>query len=611
VAISCYKIEQNLTKISEEKSKNKFRPYIEYIYFPHFKNLTPFTRIDLNFPITVLVGANGTNKSSILKALEACCPNVSLGNRWFSTHIDPIRHKPNLPCFVYGYTVEKNGIENDAQVLYVKTYRKDDPDYWETGKFTAKYQMTPLPTDSATLKFWGLDKQRWSKIKKPKPIYLTFRESISAFDKFYYYGDSNPGKFNVKERRATIRRYSRVLNDVINKGTEKLIYRQKPRVTENSSLSEQGLEYVSYILGTNYTEIKLVKHTFYNCEGYTCKFIRNSINYSEAFAGSGEYAVIRIVKEILDAKPFTLILLDEPEVSLHPGAQEKLLEFIVEQTLRKKLQTVIASHSPSFVRKLPDESIKVLINDPISDQTKVIKQSCSSSEAFHYIGEPIPTKTTFIVEDILAKELVQYALHDAEKYIKENIDLKYYGGGAFDILNNSGISSALENSKNLFIFLDGDQKKIDLPESESLTRTQLLEVESLLNKFAGGELLIPKDSNENEETIIKRNIQLLDWFKNHVFYLPTELNPEGFIWTKSDSPIKNTLIEESDVDNEKVDFKLKFRKLSMQLYPDTTDLTSSEIFTIQRLLLNGIPKEDPDLKNISISITSAFSQANK
>ncbi|WP_225988175.1 hypothetical protein, partial [Deinococcus wulumuqiensis] len=74
---------------------------------------------------------------------------------------------------------------------------------------------------------------------------------------FYYYGDSNPGKFNVKERRATIRRYSRVLNDVINKGTEKLIYRQKPRVTENSSLSEQGLEYVSYILGTNYTEIKL------------------------------------------------------------------------------------------------------------------------------------------------------------------------------------------------------------------------------------------------------------------------------------------------------------------------------------------------------------------
>lgn len=154
-------------------------------------------------------------------------------------------------------------------------------------------------------------------------------------------------------------------------------------------------------------------------------------------------------------------------------------------------------------------------------------------------------------------------------------------------------------------------KKIDLPESESLTRTQLLEVESLLNKFAGGELLIPKDSNENEETIIKRNIQLLDWFKNHVFYLPTELNPEGFIWTKSDSPIKNTLIEESDVDNEKVDFKLKFRKLSMQLYPDTTDLTSSEIFTIQRLLLNGIPKEDPDLKNISISITSAFSQANK
>ena len=326
--ITCDKIDENLTKIKQNYSNKKFRPYIDYIYFPYFKNLTSFTRIEFNFPITVLIGANGTNKSSILKALEACCPNISLGNRWFSTHIDPIRHRPNLPCFVYGYIAEKKQKEIEAQVLYAKPFRKNDPDYWETAKFTVKYKMNPLPTDPKEIVFWGLEKQRWPKIVKPKPIYITFRDSISAFDKFYYYGDSNPGKSNIKKRRQTIRSSSKTLNNVINKNIKHLEYNRRNRISENTTLDEQGLKYVSYILSTKYTEIKLVRHTFYNCEGYTCKFTRNSINYSEAFAGSGEFVVIRIVKEILEAENKTLVLLDEPEVSLHPGAQEKLLEFL-------------------------------------------------------------------------------------------------------------------------------------------------------------------------------------------------------------------------------------------------------------------------------------------
>jgi predicted ATPase len=601
MAISCFKIEENLQKISNEKRINRFRPYIDYIYFPHFKNLAPFTRIDFDFPITVLVGANGTNKSSILKALEACCPRISLGNRWFSTHIDPIRHRPNVPCFVYGYDAVDGSDVEHAQVLYTKYYRKDDPDYWEPAKAVAKYGMKPSPTDPAFIKKWKLSKNRWPKIPKGKPIYLTFRDSISAFDKFYYYGDSNPGKFNVKERRETIRRYSKTLNKVINTGAEKLIYRRKNRVTENKSLDQQGLEYVSYILGTKYTEIKLVQHTFYNCEGYTCKFTRNSINYSEAFAGSGEYAVIRIVKELLEAQNYTLILIDEPEVSLHPGAQEKLLEFIVEQTLRKKLQTVIASHSPSFIRKLPDESIKVLINDPINDQTKIIKQSCSALEAFHFIGEPIPQKTTFIVEDILAKELVNFSIGNSNEFLNNNISLKYYGGGAFDILNNSGVSNALENSENLFILLDGDQRTIELPDPSDLSDKELINAKTLLDEFVGGNLQIPQDSNEPEQIIINRNKQLLSWFKKHVLYLPTDLNPEGFIWSKTKSPIKD-FINEPNV----TCYKQKFKMLSEHLFPNTTTVDSNSIFKVQQMLLNCIPEDDLDLMEINNIIQEAL-----
>lgn len=46
-----------------------FSPYIRNLVLADYKNISPLTKIDFSFPITALVGANGTNKSSILKAL--------------------------------------------------------------------------------------------------------------------------------------------------------------------------------------------------------------------------------------------------------------------------------------------------------------------------------------------------------------------------------------------------------------------------------------------------------------------------------------------------------------------------------------------------------------
>src|SRR5271166_2242326 len=47
----------------------KFEPYIRYIRFPRFRNLRDGTRIDFGYPVTALVGPNGTNKTAILRAV--------------------------------------------------------------------------------------------------------------------------------------------------------------------------------------------------------------------------------------------------------------------------------------------------------------------------------------------------------------------------------------------------------------------------------------------------------------------------------------------------------------------------------------------------------------
>ena len=43
-----------------------------------------------------------------------------------------------------------------------------------------------------------------------------------------------------------------------------------------------------------------------------------------------------------------LLLLDEPETSLHPGAQVKLQRYILDQIKKKHLQVVISTHAPAF-----------------------------------------------------------------------------------------------------------------------------------------------------------------------------------------------------------------------------------------------------------------------
>lgn len=83
------------------------------------------------------------------------------------------------------------------------------------------------------------------------------------------------------------------------------------------------------------------------------------MGYSEANAGSGEIAVVQLVRRIEKARDYSLVLLDEPEVSLHPGAQENLKEYLLEAIKTKKLQVVISTHSPTLIKGLPSSAIKL------------------------------------------------------------------------------------------------------------------------------------------------------------------------------------------------------------------------------------------------------------
>lgn len=73
---------------------------------------------------------------------------------------------------------------------------------------------------------------------------------------------------------------------------------------------------------------------------------KNGIKHRSDFLGDGVISIIRILAHLFTDKTSPLII-DEPELSLHPLAQKKLFNIIAECS--QKRQIIISTHSPYFI----------------------------------------------------------------------------------------------------------------------------------------------------------------------------------------------------------------------------------------------------------------------
>jgi hypothetical protein len=162
---------------------NKLEPFVRHIRFPYFRNLEQNSRIDFLYPFTAIVGPNGTNKSSVLRAIQSTPGQNSLGLYWFSTSTDEIRDRGNdKPCFVYGYV--HKGAKKVVEVLKTRVNIQGNPDYWEPSRPIRRYEMEAFDPSAAP---GNKSKTRWDTIDKPV-VYIDFRQTLSAYDRSFYYG---------------------------------------------------------------------------------------------------------------------------------------------------------------------------------------------------------------------------------------------------------------------------------------------------------------------------------------------------------------------------------------------------------------------------------------
>lgn len=556
------------------KSRNIFKKYIDFIQFPYYRNLEADLRINFNFPLTVFTGQNGCGKSSALHALWGSVAKKTPTDFWFSTKLDPIddEDRTKRPSLWYGY------LDDDftyKEVVKLRIKKKGNPNYWETSRPKKEYGMKLLGG------------KRNSPINKPV-MYLDFRAELSAFDQTFYFADRRKMKNGIQ---SYIHRQTTKLNKLIEGTVQSITVKGKVQNEDLYDLTSTEVEFVSKILGRNYSTIKLVNHKLFKTYGYSVFITSDIAKYSEARAGSGEIAIVRLVTEILKADDYTLVLLDEPEVSLHPGAQSRLKEFLLEQAKQKKLQIILNTHSPSLINGLPKEAIKIFHLNPNTNKFSVA-ENLTPEEAFFHIEYEVHQRPLF-VEDRLAQYLVERILNEISEATLNVFKVQYHAGGAELLI--SQVIPLLSRNENPtdFVIFDGDQK-LKEPVDWNTIPSQDLTVENL-NRIIKEQtnhnikFLVDGSGTGDSDQKIDLSKKYLDFYKYNTYFLPDK-TPEMLIW---DSDYSDKLLLDNGFENEQVnvnsqaDYKEKFKMIAKLIIGQDD---SDTIFTMQKIFANRFVK---------------------
>lgn len=521
-------IQTNIEALRAFRPGHPLRAYISYITFPRFKNLRPGTRIDFDFPISALVGSNGIGKTSVLHALWGAPYGYSTSRFWFETHLDPIPGQgSDTQRYFYGHWNES--INEIVETRKNRVRRRDrNIEYWEPARIRTGDGMKPLAAGS----YAGKSKDRWNPVQR-EVVYINLKAIFGGFDRYFTFTEDPDNKSREKIRKVT-RHLQRIKTDCL----QSFKYYNRERVIENRELSDKELEWVSLILGRPYESAHLVRHTMYPgaaAEDFTVIFKRGA-EYSEAFAGSGELSVVKLVVDLLRAPDYALVLLDEPETSLHPSAQRSLLLFLLEQVKIKKLQIVFSTHSPDLVEGLPNSALHVF--EDLGENTTRVIGAASANVAFKRLGRAPANRKTLLVEDGLAELIVKHAVAQLDPGEGEVFDVKISPGGAEAMLSQVGPASVVAES-DVYLILDGDQRiSKSIRDPGSIAQKDWGALDQIFKQDIGvvPNLCIPGgDEDAHRKAKIDAQLAYLGWLRKRLFYLPGQL-PEELILEAAGRP---------------------------------------------------------------------------
>ncbi|MDQ2086071.1 AAA family ATPase [Herbivorax sp. ANBcel31] len=350
-------LEKLISDVTTMYDKGIIKNRLKQLKIHHFRKFANDSELNFTCPLTVIVGKNGSGKTTVMKAIKLLSGKQLPQNEFFETVIDD------------------GGFEN-TDISYL--------------------------LDGTVLQYKRLRQNKWGKEGKLPPQigieYIQTKTMIGAVDKSFLY-DNVEKKINRIQKVEYIIKQSRKLN-------------QNPKSTserkQRRSFSDSSIQSVNDILQGKIKSIEIVRHKYFSGTWGTSVIFNDGCQYSEYNAGSGEFVVANMVDKIERMSSTSILLLDEPEVSLHPGAQKRLICYILEMIKRKKIQVIITTHSTNIIDRLPKSAIKCFRK--MENGTIAIGEETFFKNAFLELEADFVDKKYIIVEDGMAKNIIDRIL---------------------------------------------------------------------------------------------------------------------------------------------------------------------------------------------------------
>lgn len=218
------------------------------------------------------------------------------------------------------------------------------------------------------------------------------------------------------------------------------IYSAQSIQLSNRTDIENVSMHVSRILGFSYEEVYFQGVTANKREGELSVAKRYGALYSENNMGFGEGRVVYCVRLLETIPVQSLVVLEEPETSLHESAQYEFAKYLIDVSNRRGHQIVFSTHSSSMMNALPPAGRKLLIRtaegvrifDRVSSSR--IKTALSAGENGHVV---------ICVEDLFAQSLLREILRRHDISLLSSVSVIPFGDAkavvsAKDVLEKSG-----------------------------------------------------------------------------------------------------------------------------------------------------------------------------
>lgn len=144
---------------------------------------------------------------------------------------------------------------------------------------------------------------------------------------------------------------------------------------------------------------------------------RGNYVYGEPHMGAGEQKIVRLINALESVPRKSLILLEEPEITLHPDAQRGLAWYLMNLSRRKGHQIILTTHSTDLFETLPAPARLLLVRS--RDDVSVLPRAPTIKAARQLAGVVKTNNELILVEDEVGKRFLLEILRRYDRALFE------------------------------------------------------------------------------------------------------------------------------------------------------------------------------------------------